>query len=72
MELYLLATLSILLIVVLVILEHFHRLERADLYNRLMARDLQEYKQSDQKAPTKRNFVQENINRAYREQYGPE
>lgn len=57
------------LLAMLVVSEYFHRLERQELYSRLMARDLTEYQagQGGGYRPVPRNFVRKGMERSNNE-----
>jgi hypothetical protein len=59
-------------LVVLLLQEYFHRKERQDLYNRLMSKDLQEYKNVNAPAfkPKTNNPLRDNIKKAQKEANG--
>lgn len=55
---------------ILVIREVMHHYERRDLYNRIMARNLNEYQNKREPLPARKNFVLEGIKRGQRELHG--
>jgi hypothetical protein len=49
-------------VVIILIQEFMHYKERQDLYNRIMARDLSEYKAADGAPPKGRNGIKKRMN----------
>lgn len=66
--LYIQLGIIIFLCFILVWITESSRKEREQLYNRLMARDLQDFKTAEKGPKARKNPLMENIKNAYREQ----
>ena len=56
---------EVLLFLIIIVLETIHFFERRDLYNRLMADSLTEYKQDKKPTGSVKNFIKKNMDKRY-------